>query len=380
MLADDYEQRLRELLESSGWKLGASRDRGADLVAERKGQRYAVDLKRAKESRRPLIEGQLASAILRARAAARAANAKPLAIIAAPSISRSLLDELSAFASRFGEGAAWGAMDDSGLVVLNGPGLEGIHRDRERARKPSVVQRRDIFSDLGQWMLKVLLSHLLPSELRVHSPLDDAPIDSPAPNAMQLAKIAAVSVPSAARFVSALRDDGFIEDARPVLELVRVDELLDRWRAVYKRRPSEIRARWLFVPKQPAEHLDRMLAKHVQNPGERACLGLFAACERLGFRFVRGVAPHLLLESVSPELLRRVGLRLAEPGEAADVIVREPRYAESVFRGATERGRVRVADILQCWLDVGDNPARGEEMAAHLYERVLRPHLLRGSR
>jgi hypothetical protein len=41
-----------------------------------------------------------------------------------------------------------------------------------------------------------------------------------------------------------------------------------------------------------------------------------------------------------------------------------------------DRDGVPVADVLQCWLDVADNPARGEEMAAHLHERVIRPSVL----
>jgi hypothetical protein len=376
-----YERRLRELLEGSGWKLRASGEAGPDFIAASKGQRYAVELKLAKESRRPLLEGALASAILRARAAGRVADAKPLAVIAAPAISDSVLNDLGDFVARFGEGAAWGAMDDSGLVVLNGPGLEAVRRERSHSSKPRVVKRADIFSDLGQWMLKVLLSHRLPPALRVFAPKDDKRIDAPVTNARALAKIAAVSVPSAARLVAALRADGFVADGRPVLELVRIEELLDRWRAVYKKRVSEVRARWLFAPKDSAKHLDNVLAKRVQRPGERACLGLFAACDRLGFRFVRGVAPHVVQESISTESLRRLGLRLAEPGEPADVIAREPRYAESVFRGASNHDGVRVADVLQCWLDVADHPARGEEMAAHLFERVLGPALLenRGS-
>ena len=141
-----------------------------------------------------------------------------------------------------------------------------------------------------------------------------------------------------------------------------------------------MRARWLFAPKDSSERLDEVLRKHVQKSGERACLGLFAACDHLGFRFVSGVAPHIHLEKVSADALRGLGLRLAEPGEAADVIAREPRFPESVFRGAADHEGVRVADVLQCWLDVADNPARGEEMAAHLFERVVRPNVLEGDR
>jgi len=226
-----------------------------------------------------------------------------------------------------------------------------------------------MLSDLGQWMLKVLLSHRLPPELRMLAPHDRSPIDAPIVNAAALARVADVSVPSASRFVAALRDEQFVVDDDRGLAVVRLDDLLDRWHAAYKRRPAEARARWIFAPKAPSRQLDEALAK---SP-ERACLALFAACDRLGFPFVHGVAPHIHVEHLSADALRALGLRLAEPGEAADVIQREPRFPESVFRGAADR---RVADVLQCWLDVADNPARGEEMAEHLFEHVIGPHLL----
>src|SRR5262249_39864251 len=148
----------------------------------------------------------------------------------------------------------------------------------------------------------------------------------------------------------ALREERFLINNESALKLIRVDELLDRWRAVYKKPPSQVRARWLFASKDNSKQLEDVLRKYVQKPGERACLGLFAACDRLGFHFVRGVAPHILIEQISADALRRLGLRLAEPGEAADVIAREPRFPESVFRGAADHDGVRVSDVLQCWL------------------------------
>jgi hypothetical protein len=315
---------------------------------------------------------------LRAKVAARAAEAKPLAVIAAPSISDSLLAELGDFVVRFGEGAAWGAMDDSGLVALHGHGLEDVQRPRRRLLRKNagpIASHSDFLSDLGQWMLKVVVSHLLPPELRVASPVNQQRADAPIANATMLSKAAGVSVPSAARFVAALRKETFLAEEERFLRIIRIEQLLDQWRAVYKRQPSEVRARWLLSRKSSDAQLQRAVAKW-SSPENRACLGLFAAGERLGFPFVRGVAPHLYLERVSIEALRELGLRLAEPGEPADVIIREPRYAESVFRGARVHDGVPVADVLQCWLDVASSPARGEEMAAHLYESVIYPNLV----
>ncbi len=377
---ESFEQRLRDVFTDAGWRLRSRPDDGVDLIAQAGPLRYAVQVSHVNEARRSLLEGPLASAILRARVGAQVADARPLAIIAAPAISDLRLKELDEFVRRFGDGAAWGAIDDSGLVVMHGEGLDSIRRERSFVTRPPVVQRADMFSDLGQWMLKVLLSHRLPPELRFTSPRDQRRIDAPIVNARSLAVVAGVSVPSAYRFVAALRGDGYLVERAPTLRLMRMDELLDRWRAVYKRRSTEVHARWVFVPLDASRHVDDVLRAHSPKADERVCLGLFAACARLGFPFVRGVASHLLLERISPALLRDLGVRYGDPGEPADVIIQEPRFPETVFRGAAAHDGVRVADVLQCWLDVTSNPARGEEMAEHLFDRVLRPWLLASDR
>ncbi len=371
-----FEPQLRAVLEAAGWRVRAarSREQGADLVVRAGAVRYAVTLKDAGEARRALLEGHLASAILRARAAATAADAAPLAIVCAPSISEPLLNELGAFVARFGGGVAWGAMDDAGLVVLHGVGLEAVRRPRRRGHRPALPARSDTFSDRGQWMLKVLLGHRLPPDQRFVDP-QGHPIDEPIVNAMALAKVAGVSVATAARCVVALKAEGFLLARAPDLELLRVETLLEQWRAVYQRPPLEVRTCWVFPARDPVKQLDAAIQR-ARSAGLRACLGLFAACDRLGWGFVRGVAPHLYVDRASPDGLQPLGLRLADPGEAADVLVRQPRYPEAVFRGARDRDGTPVADVLQCWLDVVNNPARGDEMAEHLYAGVIRPSLI----
>lgn len=84
---DRFGRQLRKLFEGFGWRVQAATGSGFDFVAEAGDLRYAVQVKFAKEARRALLEGLLASAILRARAAANAVGAKPLAIVCAPSIS-----------------------------------------------------------------------------------------------------------------------------------------------------------------------------------------------------------------------------------------------------------------------------------------------------
>ena len=113
---------------------------------------------------------------------------------------------------------------------------------------------------------------------------------------------------------------------------------------------------------------------NVKNePAPRACLGLFAAAESLGFGFVHGVPPYFYLESLDREVLSRMGLSPEGAEQRPDVYVRIPAFRESVFRAAVVRDGVPVADILQVWLDVSSHPARGEAQAEEIRHRVLAP-------
>jgi hypothetical protein len=113
----------------------------------------------------------------------------------------------------------------------------------------------------------------------------------------------------------------------------------------------------------------------VRREGPRACLGLFAASEKLGFRFPHGAPLHLHLEDISSRVLEQLGLAVAGGSEKVDVIVRRPRYPEAVFRACVVPDGVPAADIIQCWLDISDHPARGREHAEQIWRRVLAPSL-----
>jgi hypothetical protein len=371
-----FVEELTKLFLAAGWRIQRMADHdGIDLLASCGADQYVIDLKLTRESsRRSLTEGLLASAILRSRAIASKTSARPLAVLCASSISDGLLQELDEYVTQFGNGTAWGAMDRRGLAVFHGEGLLDIRRARRRVLKAfTLPHRSDLFSDRGQWMLKVLLSHRLPTDFRFVS-ASSTRIDRPVESASQLSKLSGVSTASAARHVSTLRDERFLVGGGE-LRLIRTAELLERWRS-FRKPVTEIRSRWLFPPKDPDAHVERLVAKSSQRTGERAMLGLFAACDRLGFRFVSGVAPHVYLENISPEGIDRLGLRRTDPGESTDVFLRVPRFPESMFRGCASQDGVPVADVLQCWLDVAEHPARGEEMASHLYEQLIGPFLV----
>ena len=122
-----------------------------------------------------------------------------------------------------------------------------------------------------------------------------------------------------------------------------------------------------------ALHSFSALANGKNALAPRACLGLFAAAEFLGFGFVHGVPPYFYLDSLDREILSRMGLSSEGAEQRPDVYVRIPAYRESVFRAAVVRDGVPVADILQVWLDVSSHPARSESQAEEIRHRVLAP-------
>ena len=388
-------ERLARVLREAGWRVdvepaAAARHR-PDLLAVRGRMRYVVEVKAVREARRPLIEAMFANAILQARAYAAGLRGRPLAVIAAPRISPRVAAELGDYARRFAPDVAWGFLDAGATLELHGEGLEGVRaRPAARAARrtdPLSRRRAHPLTDLGQWMLKVLLAPRLAPE---HLAAPRADVVS----ASHLARLASVSLPSAARFLEALRELGHLDRGRREVRVVRVDELLQAWRAVSAGHAEEVRARWLIPARDNAAQLARVVGggarsdamapgtaapgafSRVPALGSRVCLGLFAASARLGFRFVHGAPLHIFLEDVSRRTLEDLGLAPAGAGQGFDVVVRRPAFPEAVFRSCVVRDGVAAADLLQCWLDVSGHPARGQELADRIWRRVLAPRLI----
>jgi hypothetical protein len=104
----------------------------------------------------------------------------------------------------------------------------------------------------------------------------------------------------------------------------------------------------------------------------RACLALFAAADALHLGFVEGVSPHVYVDRIGPSHLASwKNLRPCEPGEPADVILRQPTFPKSIFRGMVHANGVPVCDVLQLWLDFQGHPSRGKEQADYIRKRAL---------
>lgn len=358
------------------------------LLVRRGDRQYVVEIKSSPEARRDRLIPLFSQAILQARAAASKADVSPsplsLAIIGAPRLSKSLIDDLRSFAAQVAPDVAVGIIDLEGSHVFVGPDLDSLSLSAARPGRSlpllHLAPRLHLFSDLNQWMLKVLLSPRIPEHL-LQAPRQQLESVS------DLSKAARVSLMSAFRCVRLLKAGGFLDERSPVLRLVNVEALFERWRAANLRPVRELAMRWIIPGDSERQLSDAVRAylkksesarsrgrggnRAVQRP--RICLGLFAAADALGSGFVRGVAPHLYLERLDPLALESLGLAPARPGQHADVFVRVPSFRESVFRAAVVRNGLPVCDVLQVWLDVVDHPSRGASQAKEIWRRVLVP-------
>lgn len=389
--SSDFERLLASAFRQEGWKVARRTrldGRRADLLVRHGKLAYAVELISAPEGRRDRMIPLLAKAILEAQALVRGRSAvAPLAVVASARVSEALADEVRNFAIEYAPGVAVGVMDREGFRGFVGAGLEGLNASR-RPRPRHLPSKSDpqhhLFSDLNQWMLKVLLAPLLSEDL-LSAPRGEYR------NASELARAADVSAMSAFRLSRQLQMEGFLEGSGERIRLVRVEELMGRWRAVYLRPAREWPMRWVLRGdpgglERAFRRLDsgrRGAAAAPRDPRPRLslrmCLGLFAAADVLGIGVVHGVKPHLYVGDLRPDLVRQLGLMRVEPGQPPDVYVRIPSAPQSVFRGAVRRDDVLASDILQVWLDVADHPARGKAQALEIERRALRP-LLAGKR
>jgi Holliday junction resolvase len=362
-----HEKALADAFRDHGWSVtlepGAP---GPDLLVSNGHRRYAIELKSSVEGRADRVIPLLSQAILQAMEyAARSPGARPLAVVRVERLTNALRERASRFHADYAPHLAVGLIDDEGRRWFEGEGLEALN-----AEPPSSVARRkgtppkrshDLFSDLNQWLLKVLLAPELPERL-LAAPRGDYR------TAAELAEAARVSAMSVSRFIKRLREEGFVDERAATLRLVRRAELFRRWRAAASRATPELPMRFL-MPGLPSVQLAKLAARHAE-----ACIGLFAAAGILQAGHVADGLPWVYVRKL-PHLQDKAWPELVDisPGEPPQLILKQAATPESVFRGALRVDGAQVSDILQVWLDVSSHPARGSEQADHLARTVLAP-------
>ncbi len=370
----DFARLLADVFRRARWRIhrrSSTGDAPPNLIVEGGGRRYLFEVMRAAEGRRDRLIPLLSQAILQARAAAHRfqEGVVPVAVVAAERIPPSVAEQVKQFGAQYAPETGIGIIDAHGLRGFAGHGLEVFDaRPSRSANRRAAAPRHlpHLFSDLNQWMLKLMLGQFISESLL-------AVPRGPFRSATQLAHAAEVSLMSASRFVRQLRNEGFLDDREDDLRLARVEELLDRWVAANQLGPRDIPVRWIV--RRDQSHLLAALKAYsaVATRRPRCAVGLFAAADALGFGFVQGVPPHIYLERFDADALRELGLSAEDAGHRADAYVRVPACPEAVFRASVKRDGLPVSDILQVWLDVSRHPTRGQEQADQIRQRVLGP-------
>ena len=207
--AGEFERLLAQVLSQAGWRVDQQpkfADSQPDLVARRGGKRYIFELKASSEGRKDRAIPLISQAILEVQLAAQRfpGAAIPVAVIAADHISSSVAEQVKRFALQNAPGVGIGIIDADGFRSFAGHGLESLNAERPAPPRIDLLAKRpsaaNLFSDLNQWMLKILLSEEIP----------DSMLSAPRGrygNASQLAAAARVSVMSAFRFVRQLSEE-----------------------------------------------------------------------------------------------------------------------------------------------------------------------------
>lgn len=352
---------------SQGWAWeGPRQSREQGIPATIHGQRYRIVLNTVPVARGPELERALADAVLRARHAAEEAgrNETPLSIVAARSLSLKMIARLDRYAIAHLLDSPWGAFDLKGAWHFQGiaaptrtpppsPTAESLKPGIGQAPPPS----HDPFSDLGQWLSKVMLAQDLDEKL-VSAPRVQLR------NQAALASAAGVSLATVSRWAKALRDMGFLVTANCGLKLVRKRDLLERWASTTHGRAYL--DTWVR-PILGSSDREALTARIFPSEPRAVLLGT-EACHQLGMGVVHGAALQIALPAAAPQDLERIGLRPSPPGEPGALMVRVPRFPEALRRGAVRRGPLQVADAIQCAVDTFLDPARGQEQ----FEAILR--------
>jgi len=201
---------------------------------------------------------------------------------------------------------------------------------------------------------------------------------------------------STSRLVRQLSSEGFLDQRKGLLRLVRAEELMRRWQGASQRTAREVPVRWIIrggeeqllsAVRSYCSWLDAKLLRppkprvgRLVVPAPRIAIGLFAAADLLGVGFVHGVAPYIYLEHLNSAALEQLGLSVEDAEGQPDAYIRIPENKEAVFRAVVRHEGVAVSDILQVWLDASNHPARGKEQADQIWKRVLAPSIQQAHR
>lgn len=226
------------------------------------------------------------------------------------------------------------------------------------------------FSDLEQWLIKVLLL----------SPLDIAHQFWGGPkgyaeNAFQLSKLAGVSQMSANLWAQAMEYSGYLKRiGRKNMIPLRIEALIEEWIGRYRFRDNRIYPfRSMFRVSNYDAFIGELFEEIRLNSEELGEFGITAhlACKLHEVKHSSAKSIHIYCRGDIHNIARILKLVPSEEERKADLFLVEPKYPKSVFGGVLKKKELPVCDILQCYLDLYYLPDRGREQAAIVYENII---------
>ena len=338
-----------------------------ERVLFRKADRHYECIIQFTMGRSDRVMPQLSMALLEARfRASKADDFYAFPVVVVDKASRALLLSAQSFAALYlthGEALAVISEEGSSFITFDGNNETHVNPVR-RGIASSHEQRLNLFSDTHQWLLKVLLAQRLPPELLSAN-------RGPFYSGTQLAGAAGVSTVTANRFLNLLKREGYLDSLHDELKLLRLDELLSRWRSAsdtgYIQRPMQ------FVFR---DHAKSQLNDLLRETEPQTCLGFFEAAFKLGMGHVQGVTPYVYVKKLSSVPFGKAAweaVLIADEDSHADFFVRQSAFPISTFKGAVKTNHGLCTDVIQTWLDVSQHPSRGQEQADLIYRKFLKP-------
>jgi hypothetical protein len=348
---------VARVLRQQGWDDASELTPGdfADLIVRHDGRVIAAAVKPVSYRGIGDVIAALSRTVLEARLAATRLASSPLAAVVVPRLGERMAQEVAAFMAAHAPDVAWLLADEDGGVCLSLDRHVDYLAPAPRLVDQDGVPAREVFSDLHQWLLKILLLQ--------HAPERYWSGPRPVPGSIPLlAKAARVSVQKAYQFVAAFEQHGHLRRDRGRLCLVRREELFEAWFEHQRFHPPQrLAVRGLFGP-------CRDLPARLRS--EEGVVGGFEACTRMDLLHTQAGLLELHAVVAPASLLAAYDLEPC-PESVADLVLLRSRHRESVRRGCHDVAGVPVVDPLQAALDVAVHDARGREQAGYLRERIL---------
>lgn len=345
------------VLKQKGWS-----ELGSKGFAARLGRKsLLVEVKELSQLRIQDLVGQLAAGAVQAGHRVGAKGAQPVVVVVASTAGSKAFGAAERFMQRYLPEMGWAVLSRSGRRRVCIPSLDLDEEQRGALPSPAPGPRpnRRMFSDLSQWLIKLLL---LPG---LKKPLWTGP-QGPYRTAADLQQAANVSLDKVYKFLRLMEGADFLRRTNSGLKLVRVPDLIELWFAQERLRPApRLPVRSLFGSQPDPKRLTAKIDEE-----RLGVLGGFSACKALGVLHAAVDSVDVHVSGPMDDYLKRFDLERCDERDA-QLHLLQSRSPQSVLRASGAKGRIRVVDVFQAALDVVALPARGLEQAEHIVEQVL---------